>query len=155
MARAEIRLAEIADAFDLERAIRPADREEVLAATGQEPASAALQCLSLSTEAYAGFAGRELLCLFGIRRASLLGNTGYPWLLSTEAVGRHRTAFARISRGLLGQWAKDFDLLEGYVDARHAVACRWLQWLGFILDAAEPWGAKGLPFHRYHLERLH
>ena len=32
------------------------------------------------------------------------------------------------------------------VDARNAVAIRWLGWLGFTLGAPQPMGVRGLPF---------
>ena len=38
-------------------------------------------------------------------------------------------------------------------DERNHVAKAWLHWLGFRLEEAAPYGALGLNFHRFHMER--
>ncbi|EJZ4246706.1 hypothetical protein OIA80_002500, partial [Escherichia coli] len=54
---------------------------------------------------------------------------------------------------VLQQMLAVYPRLENYVDERNHVAKAWLHWLGFRLEEAAPYGALGLNFHRFHMER--
>lgn len=150
---AEIRRADPADATALAADMREADRAEALAVTGYAPLHAATRSIRVSwPHVWAGSVDGELLAVFGVRSAGLLSDTGVPWLLSTNAVDRHWRPFLRFSRVLLANWSEAFPVLENWVDARHDVAIRWLDWLGFEIEAPRPYGVYGLPFHRFTME---
>lgn len=148
----EIRPARPADAEALAPLLRAADRAEVLASDGLAPLPALRRSLALSGEAHAGFLEGELAVLFGVRRASMTGRRGIPWLLSGPAVARHPRAFLRASRAVVAGWRADYSHLGNWVDARYGQALRWLAWLGFTLHPARPYGALGLPFHPFEME---
>ena len=73
-------------------------------------------------------------------------------MLSTDELPKHYRKFARGSQTYIDSLKKDFDFLYNYVDVRNTLAVRWLSWLGFELDAPEPFGIDQLPFHKFHME---
>lgn len=143
--------ASMADAMDLAPRLRPADLAEIHAA-GQSSALAALtRSLSLSSHAFAIRAEGEVIGLWGVGPLSLLGGIGCPWMLASDGVTRHAGAFLRGCRASLAFARACYPRLENRVDARNALAIRWLRWMGFHLDPALPFGPLGLPFHRFTL----
>lgn len=140
--------ATLEHAADLAPRMREADRLEAIAATGMSPFGATRMSLLMSWEAWSGFVGDELVCMFGVTPLALAGGVGCPWLLGSDAVERNAMAFARRNRRMVAGWLRTFPLLRNHVDARHLVAIRWLHWIGFdITIPAEPYGPRGLPFH--------
>jgi len=142
-------------ALALAPVLRPADRAEVRASDGLSPLAALELSLRLSDEAYVGLLGGEVAALFGVRRASLVGRQGIPWLLTGAAVERHPKAFVKSSRSVLDVWRGDYARLSNWVDARHDQALRWLARLGFTIHPARPYGVLGLPFHPVEIEGRH
>ncbi|GAB5471420.1 MAG: hypothetical protein Kilf2KO_44500 [Rhodospirillales bacterium] len=148
----EIRQAVMPDAALLAADLRAADRLEILAATGLAPLPAIEESIRVSSQVWSGLVDGEMVAIFGLRRPSLLSDRAYPWLLGTNAVARHPRPFLRLSKAAVADWRTRFRLLENYVDARNAAAIRWLAWLGFTIHPARPYGAQGLPFHRFTME---
>ncbi len=151
----EFRPAEAADAVVLAPSLRAADRAEVRASDGLDAQAALTRALALSSEAYAGFVDGELVALFGVRRLSLAGRGGSPWLLTGEALSAHPRTLVQASRGVLHTWRQDYAWLGNWVDARNLKARRWLSWLGFTLHPAQPYGVRRLPFHPFEMEGYH
>ena len=140
----EIRPAMVEDALAL--VLRQADREEVKALTGRDPREALVESVERSAAAWAGLANGELVCLFGVVPVSLVGVTGIPWLLGSDAVTRYGRPFLRRNRTYLREMLREFPVLRNVVDARNTVSIRWLEWLGFTFGAPQPMGVRGLPF---------
>ena len=140
----EIRPATVEDALAL--VLRQADREEVEALTGRDAREALVESVVRSAAAWAGLANGELLCLFGVVPVSLVGVTGIPWLLGSDAVTRYGRPFLRRNRVYLREMLREFPVLRNVVDARNTVSIRWLEWLGFTLGTPQPMGVRGLPF---------
>jgi len=69
---------------------------------------------------------------------------------SDKAAGRRRWFLAE-SRRQVGRMLGHYARLENRVDARNGPAIRYLRWLGFTLEPATPWGAAGLPFHKFSM----
>lgn len=135
------------DARELASVLRREDRAEVLALLGpvdpvEGPAHGLLQGLASAREAWTARddAGR-IICMAGVSPRSLIGSTGVPWLLGSDLVTVHRRAFMVESRRLVAHWLTLYDALRNIVDARYAVAIRWLRWLGFEI---------GPPFAQSH-----
>ena len=126
--------------------LRQADREEVEALTGRDPREALVESVERSAAAWAALANGELVCLFGVVPMSLVGVTGIPWLLGSDAVTRYGRPFLRRNRAYLREMLREFPVLRNVVDARNTVSIRWLGWLGFTLGTPEPMGVCGLPF---------
>ncbi len=140
----EIRPATVEDALAL--VLRQADREEVEALTGRDAREALVESVVRSAAAWAGLANGELVCLFGVVPVSLVGVTGIPWLLGSDAVTCYGRPFLRRNRAYLREMLREFPVLRNVVDARNTVSIRWLEWLGFTLGTPQPMGVCGLPF---------
>lgn len=138
--------------------MRDADREEVLASCGLTPIRAcALSALASDWLVAVVREDTDLaVIVFGVTPDWLPGH-GVPWLLSapemTEA--RFSRTFLRHCRVFLRRMLDAYTVLSNRVDARNAVAIRWLTWLGFTIRPAAPWGPLGLPFHKFELRRNH
>jgi hypothetical protein len=82
----------------------------------------------------------RLVALFGIVK---LGDTGVPWMLSTNALDDvPRSAMAKISRQVVSEWQAHCVWLGNLVHCKNQRAIRFVQWLGFTVDN-EPIGPNG------------
>lgn len=135
--------------------VRPADRDEVMASHGLSPGRALDLSVRLSYRCWYVELDGEPLALVGVATQSLLSGTASPWLLGTTAIERNPMAFLRASRRLFPTLIQGTNYLENRVDARNEASIRWLAWLGFQLEPAEPWGVAGLPFHRFWMRTDH
>jgi hypothetical protein len=139
----EIRPATFRDALTL--VLRRADREEVEALSGRDPRAVLVESVERSTYAWAGLADGNLVCLFGVCPMTLVGVTGVPWLLGSDAVCAYSRPFLRRNRAFVHAMLKEYPVLRNVVDARNAVSIRWLRWLGFTLGEPMPMGAPACP----------
>ena len=149
MVKYEIVLPTPAHVAELAQTIRSADVEEVWAMTHQTPRQALQQAVTRQTRT--GLADGEVLCIFGVHSPTVLGMTGVPWMLSSDALPKHARAFLRGSVEWIEMIRHQYSLLVNYVDARNLMAIRWLKWLGFELQEPVPYGAEQLPFHRFEM----
>jgi len=129
--------------------LRPADIEEIMAASGLDAAAAVRESAALSLVCRGGLVNGEPVCVFGVGAASMAAPEGVIWLLGTPAMERHAVAFLRRNRAWIEAMLRLWPRLVNHVDARHTTAIRWLRWLGFTIHPAAPWGKAGLPFHRF------
>ncbi|EEC0293660.1 hypothetical protein YV76_001002 [Salmonella enterica subsp. enterica] len=133
--------------------VRQSDIDEFYAAYGWT-ARQVLECgLKISTVACAGLINGEVVTIFGIAPASMIGGVGWPWLVGTDALAKHQKIFLRRCRHIVTAMLAIYPRLENYVDARNHVAKAWLHWLGFRLEEPAPFGVQKLPFHHFHLEK--
>lgn len=144
MTSVEIRPATFRDALTL--ALRRADREEAEALTGRHPREVLVESVERSTYAWAGLANGELVCLFGVVPLTLIGITGTPWLVGSDAVCAYSRPFLRRNRAFVRAMLREYPVLRNVVDARNTVSIRWLTWLRFTFGEPAPMGAQGLPF---------
>lgn len=148
----QIVAADFAHVDAIARDMRDADAREVFAATGWEPGYALEKSLHLSSGWAVTVMDDEGPAAMG--GLVLDGRNGCPWLLGTPrlTLGRRRW-FMKMSRFFFEKACHDADYLENHVDARYAASVRWLRWLGFTIEPAEPYGLLQLPFHRFHWRR--
>ncbi len=132
--------------------MRPADRAEVWALAHLTPLRALEVSVKGSNRPWAGLYGDDVLCLFGVSEMTLISRVGVPWMLSTHNMAKHVQAVGRTSLRYIRQLRREYDWLENYVDARHELSIKWLEWMGFTLEPALPFGIDRLPFHRFTLE---
>jgi len=135
--------------------LREADVQE-LTALGMDPGHALVH--SFHTSAGMRFTALneedQVICMFGVGSETFLSTWGVPWLLASELLdGGTAMRLCRRCRGFIQIMAGRFDLLINFVDARQETAIRWLEWLGFEIGEAEPYGPEGLPFHRFEMRR--
>lgn len=140
------------DAIAISRRMRRADMAEVWAQAGLDPLEGIRLSMAVSKRTIVGLVNGRHACIFGIASRSLLSDCGVPWLLGTKLIERHQLGFLRRCGPMLEELAAGFGRLENYVDARNAVSIKWLGWLGFTIEAPEPYGPFGLPFRRFHKE---
>ena len=153
MRNVEIVQATMEHAEDMLPRVRQADIEEFYATAKWSPEMTLRFAIKHSTHRWAGIVDGQVVAIFGASLASILTGTGIPWLISSNEVERYQMTFLRHSRPLLAEMLKEYRLLENYADARNVKACCWLRWMGFKFDEARPFGALGLPFHRFEMRR--
>lgn len=93
----------------------------------------------------------EPVALFGVGALSLLQGVGTPWLLGTDRMWRHPRTLVVEGRRYLSTMRSLYPHLVNYVDARNDASIRWLKRLGFTLHDPAPYGAMGLPFHKFEV----
>lgn len=143
----EVRPAVPSDAGGL--VLRPEDRLEAEAWSHDPPEKTVADSIAGSSEAWAGLAGGELVCLFGVAPLTLVGVTGIPWLMGSVRLEQHQRAFLRRNRDFVERWNREYPVLRNFVDVRNKTSQRWLRWLGFTLGEPVPYGVSGLPFHPF------
>lgn len=149
MARIQIRPATADDVTFLAPRLRAADRFEVLASTGLDPARSLQLAFELSDQVWTGTADGVPGAMFGVSSMDPLTGAGVPWLLGSDLVEENAIAFLRASRRIVDGMRQEYTLLENYVDARNVASIGWLQWLGFDIHEQAPFGPFGVPFHRF------
>lgn len=142
-----VRPATIQDARDLAPRLRPADVQEIWAATGESPEEALIMGVKLGRPALSFVDPRgELAGMFGVTPLSdpLVGAV---WMLSSPAIERYPVHFLRRCRGWIEQFHDAYPVLMNYVDARNVVHIRWLKWVGFQFLRLVPYGVQRMPFY--------
>lgn len=129
--------------------MRPCDVAEIWASSRSLPRAALERGVRTSVLAWTGMVEREPVCIFGVSPASLLSGVGVPWMLATPRLLRAERPFLRLSRPTIEAMQALFPHLENRVDNRNVAAHRWLEWLGFTLEAPEPHGPDGVLFRRF------
>lgn len=147
-----IRAIQPGDVEALATGLRACDRAEVLAATGRAPDVGTLQrCVDSSVLLWVATVESRLVCIFGVGALSVLTGLGSPWLLGTDLLDKHSRTLLRMCRRYVAEMLAVFPHLVNFVDARNTRSITWLRWLGFEIQQAEPFGAQGLPFHRFEM----
>ena len=148
----EIREIEEGDIAVLVRNMRKHDVQEVNAATRMGVRNAVETSVNLSTYAKTGLVNDELVCMWGVCPISLISSSGSPWMLGTDLIEKKQRIFLRRSKPWLEDIKKDYKTLENHVDERNTLSVRWLKWLGFEMNKAEPYGVNGELFHKFTME---
>ena len=150
--KVEIREVEEGDIAVLVRNMREHDKQEVNAATNMGIRNAVKTSVDLSSYSKTGLVNDELVCMWGVCPISLLSGSGSPWMLGTDLITEKQRIFLRRSKPWLDDIRKDYRYLENFVDERNVLSIKWLKWLGFEMNEAEPYGIHGEPFHKFTME---
>lgn len=150
MTRYEIVQATEAHAHALAPKMRNKDALEC-EAYGHTTLSALLVGLNSSVEVFTGTVDGEPVCMFGYSLPCLIGDEAEPWLLGTDEMARHATAFLRRNRPFIADLRKRFRRLSGWVYEQNHSSVRWLRWLGFTVRP-EVRIIGGIPFRPFELE---
>lgn len=140
-------------AHDLAPRMRKADRDEVMAGSGQLPLQALLFSMEQSDEAWTAFIDGRVEVMFGVGTINMLYGIGAPWLLGSDAIKTHYRAFLRQSLLWKSHLNSQYSELHNMVDDRNKVSKRWLQWLGFKLGPAIDIG-NGLHFREFWMRKM-
>lgn len=139
------------DIHTIEDEARQADIDEMEAASGWTISEALEYALQVSIQPSVIVINGEIVAALG--DCPHADGIGVPWLISTNAMDRHPRAFLRICQQLVLGMSERHAVLMNFVDARNIRAIRWLQWLGFQVGPAQPYGTANLPFHPFILTR--
>jgi hypothetical protein len=138
-------------AAELALNIRQADADEVWAAAGRKPLEAVEAIMRVSRDPMVALADGRVAAFYGVEMDHVFSPVAVPWLLSTDLMGQHWAAAARLSRKWVQYQRQRYDLLFNYVDVRHIDAIKWLIWLGFSLSEPAPYGPFKMPFRRFEI----
>lgn len=147
---AEIRTPTDAEIEHVIANLRDQDRDEIEASHGKH-AYRLLRDAIDSEDTRVGVANGEIVCLFGVEPQSVIGRGGTPWMVSTDAILKHKVVFLKHSRLWIEAMRQKYGHLTNFVDDRNTVSKRWLKWLGFEFDEPKPYGVQQLPFRRFSL----
>lgn len=92
------------------------------------------------------------LAIFGIR-GDLLGGVGYPWLVCREDIADHGLMFVRWFRRVLDIFKEQYDELLSLVYDGNEPMLHMLEWAGFSIGEARPYGVDGKLFRAARLTR--
>lgn len=144
------------DAIDYVAAnLREQDAEEMYATTGNHQHAGAIRAALAGSDDAVVFVNAygEPVAVMGVSTVSFLYNTGCPWMLATPAVLRHRRALISLGRTYTQAMLQHYDVLANHVDERNSISVAWLQHIGYVMSKPEPYGALGLPFHKFQIAR--
>lgn len=133
--------------------IRYEDQMEIDAISGNRLGIVIRESVERSDEAWTAFDDEGIIAIFGVGRFSLLSDKACPWAVTTNLVEKHKKDFAKATKIALNYWLNKYEELENYVDARYTRAIRWLDWAGFTVYPAQPYGAFGQLFHKVTMRR--
>ena len=86
------------------------------------------ECLWRSETVRYGLVDGRVACVWGLIPPTLLSDSAYLWLLTTDIVVEHKFLFVRNAQIYVEDMLKRYPILYGGVGDPRAV--RWLKWLG-------------------------
>lgn len=89
-----------------------------------------------SNPIYVGLYSDDLVCVFGFVVPSLLSDSAYLWLYTTDALNRHKIKFARHSARFMREMQELYPRIIGHCMAGSS-SITWLLWLGAKFGEAE------------------
>lgn len=149
---AEIRISHASpdEVIPISRRARKADRVEAWALAHKSVGELLQPVIERSNGlAFTGWANGEPVAMWGAMPATLLGDMGIVWMVTTDAVDRYQTVFLRQSAPLLAQLHARFPVLRNVVHIENEAAIRWLQWLGFRFGPEMRLGPDLAPFYPF------
>ncbi len=149
----EMRAATDADAVDLAKRVRQADKDELWASNNVGPLMALRASMGFSRAPMVGTVDGLVICMFGVAGGTIISNVGVPWMISSNELPQHAFAFLAGSQEVIKNMLAEFGYLRNFVDARNTHAIRWLKWLGFTIHPAVTHGVEQIPFHPFEYTR--
>lgn len=87
------------------------------------------ECVNRSAEVRYGYVDDKLACMWGLIPPSLLSETAYLWLLSTDLVQEHKFLFVRHSQRWIEETLIRYPVIVGDMIDNPSTRA-WLRWLG-------------------------
>jgi hypothetical protein len=138
-------------AEDLSTRLRLADRQEIEAASGLDPAFALIASFKESTRADAWLVNGRAAAIAGVATHRQDPSIGLIWMLGSDDLDSIPKRLLSGNREYVRTLLKDYRMLSNYVDNRNIKAQRWIKWLGFTMGDAEPFGILRLPFRCFYM----
>lgn len=145
----EIRDAVLSDAELVAPILRQVDLDEIAASSGRNPLRVLRLSILSSDVCRIGLVDGVPACIYGVAQPTVMSDVGSIWMLGTHILQDHVVTFLRRNKAEVDAMSEGFSRLENHCDARNKPTLRWLKWLGFTIEEAEPYGVKGLPFHYF------
>lgn len=129
--------------------MRPSDRKEIYYLAALTPPAAIKATAAMSAYGKTALVNGEPCVIWGVARRTFLSDVGVPWLLGTPLAEQYQFRFGRATRVYFEEAASRFPVMENYALAENRKTIRWLKWLGFDMEEAQPYGAFNAPFVRF------
>lgn len=142
-------------AAELAPRLRALDFAEIESASGHPVIEVLAESVERAVWAEALLIDGRVEAVGGLRTLSMMFGPGVAWLVGSDRLTERKRWFLSQSRRQVGRMLGHYDRLLNWVDARNRPAARYLRGLGFSIGEAAPWGAAGLPFHPFSMERAH
>lgn len=146
MAAVELRPTQLSDLGLLLKDMRPLDLAEVRAASGPNVLGTLVHSFKITPTPESAWADGKLLA---IRGTVPTAGGAVIWMLGTNALGRYKGAHTRLAKEYIAQELKVHHMLFNYVHAKNTPSVRWLERLGFTVDAPIPFATSGELFHPF------
>lgn len=152
MAKLIVREIRPGDLEHIAEYMRPADLDEIEAGCGtRDVLPVLLLGVQKSLPCWTIEVAGEPAGIFGSVPAD---GYGLVWMLGTHMLERAPKQLTKLGRTYVRRMAEQYGTLMNFVDARNVKSIHWLQRLGFsISPISEPYGALGLPFHRFGMSK--
>jgi hypothetical protein len=92
------------------------------------------ECLFRSIHIYQGRLDGVVACVWGLIPPTLLSNSAYLWLLTTNIVAENKFLFIRYSQRYIEEALKIWPTLNGDIIGDNPAAKKWLGFLGAVFD---------------------
>lgn len=89
-----------------------------------------LEAAERSETLIAGMYEGKLLCILGFVRGSLISDTAYAWLLTTDAALDHPVVYGRYTKRVLERVKQTYPHLVGICMKENKLSKTWLERLG-------------------------
>jgi len=133
--------------------MRASDVAEVWASDHVTPVEALTMSFHESILRWTALHNGEPFAMFGVYAPSPLCPVGAPWLLATDKMKKLQYRVAKLSREYVKKMSEAFPHLLNYVHENNVDSVKWLQWCGFRIYPAEPYGKEQERFHRFEMKR--
>lgn len=88
------------------------------------------KCVLRSVDVRYGYVNGQCACVWGLIPPTLLSNSAYLWLLTTDIVEQHKFLFVRHSQRWMEDILQVYPIIVGDWIPGDPRAKRWLEWLG-------------------------
>ena len=140
-----IREAEVGDGVALAPRLREADKQEMLASTGEVGSGSLERGIRDCDECWCLEVEDEPIGLYGYR--DIGDGSAFIWLMGSDGIEDVRWQFLRASKNTIKHLGKTYDSLWSLSDARNTKHQEWYEWLGFkVLNTVQA-GPEGMTFN--------
>lgn len=87
-------------------------------------------CMYRSIQVRVGLVDNTVACVWGLIPPTILSDSAWLWLITTDIVAEHKFLFVRHSQRYIEEALKEYPTILGDCLIDNVPARRWLKWLG-------------------------